>query len=64
MLVQCLNEFVLHHALSTSFAIPMKWLSLAYTTTVYNKSMEVITFQMESKGKKNLSKKQFSQFRS
>lgn len=61
MPIQCLNDSALAHALSSSFAIPMHWLLLACSTTVYNKNIEVVTFQMESKGTKRLLKNQFAQ---
>lgn len=38
----------------------MKWLTLAYSTALYNKDRDLITFQMETKGKQNLTKKQFT----
>lgn len=44
ILVQCFNNFVLHHALTASFEIPMKWLSLAYFIAVYNKDHDLIMF--------------------
>lgn len=61
MLVECFNSSVLPHTLTTSFSIPMKWLSLACSTAVYIKDCELITFQMETKSKRNLTKKQFTQ---
>lgn len=44
MLIQFLNNLVLAHALTSSFSIPMSWLSLVCSTDVYNKDMEVVTF--------------------
>lgn len=44
MLVQCLNNSILAHALTSSFAIPMNWLSLSCFTTVYNNMNEFVTF--------------------
>lgn len=35
--------------------------SLTSSTTIYKKDYELIMFQMETKGKKNLTKKQFTQ---
>lgn len=39
----------------------MKWLTLACSTSIYNKDRELNTFRMEAKGKRNLKKKQFTQ---
>lgn len=58
--IQYLNAFVLHHELASSFSISMEWLSSACSTTVYNKTGEVITFQIKKKRNKNLKKKEFS----
>lgn len=56
MLVQVINDSILTHSLTTSFVVPMKWLSLAASTTLYNKSMGIITFKMESNKSKWLNK--------
>lgn len=61
MLVHCINASILAHALTTSFSIPMKWLSLIGSTVIYNNTMDIITFQVESKGNKRLNKKKFTQ---
>lgn len=36
MRVQVMNDSILTHALNASFAIPIKWFSLATSTVVYN----------------------------
>lgn len=61
MHVQRFNDSIMGHGLTYSFAIPMNWPSLAYSTAVYNKFNEFFMFQMECKGKKRLLKKQFAQ---
>lgn len=60
MFVQCMKDYCLAHALSTLFAILMKWLSLVASTVVYKKMVEIITFQMESQNSKHLTRKQFT----
>lgn len=57
MFVQCMKDYCLAHALSTLFAILMKWLSLVASTTLYNKMIVIITFQMELQKNKHLTKK-------
>lgn len=44
MIVLIMNNSVLNHALSSSFAILMHQLSLATSITVYNKTTKVVTF--------------------
>ncbi|CAH1427764.1 unnamed protein product [Lactuca virosa] len=61
MVVHCINNSILTHALMTFFAILMKRLSLVGSTVMFNKTTEIITFQMESKRNKRLNKKQFAQ---
>ncbi|CAH1431922.1 unnamed protein product [Lactuca virosa] len=46
MLVQTLKNFVLSFALSSSFAIPIEWLSLVSSTAVFNKTNKVVTLQI------------------
>ncbi|CAI9282258.1 unnamed protein product [Lactuca saligna] len=60
MLIQVLNDSILTHALLTSFSISMKWLSLASLTDVYNRTTEIVTFQLIMNKRKRLTKKQFS----
>lgn len=55
------KQFSFARALTSSFAIPMLWLSLASSTKVFNKHIKVFTFEMESKGTKRLWKKQLAQ---
>lgn len=43
-----LNNSILHHDLSSIFAIPMQWLSLATSTVMYNKTMNTFTFKFMS----------------
>ncbi|CAI9299828.1 unnamed protein product [Lactuca saligna] len=61
MCVQILNYFVLSTTLSSSFAIPMTWLSLDATTVVFNKSTKVVTFQLSNSKTNKLTRNQFSQ---
>ncbi|CAH1451349.1 unnamed protein product [Lactuca virosa] len=61
MLVQTLNNSVLSFALSTSFVIPMEWLSLAASTAVFNKINKVVMFQLTNSKSNNLTRKQFAQ---
>lgn len=61
MIILVLSNFVLNHALSSSFAIPMQWPSLVASTTVHNKIMEMVTFRLISNKTKKLTKKKFAQ---
>lgn len=56
-----MNESILADALTGSLSIPMKWLSLAGSTAIYNKMTKIITFKMESKSNKRLNKTSFAQ---
>lgn len=44
MLVLVLNNFALHQALTSSFAIPTQWMSSATSNVVYNKTTKVVIF--------------------
>lgn len=55
-----MSDYVLHYALTTS-SIPLKWISKDCSSAVYNKSHDIITTEIEQNGKKNLTKKIFSQ---
>lgn len=57
MIVQTLNTYVLSFALYGSFSILMQWLSLAASTTVYNKTTKVVTSHISSSKTKNLIQK-------
>lgn len=61
MMVQVIHDFVLIQALTASFPIPLKWFPIVGSTAMYNKTTEIITFQMESKKSERLNKKQFAQ---
>ncbi|CAH1454218.1 unnamed protein product [Lactuca virosa] len=60
MLIQTLNNSNLSYALSSSFAIPMEWLSLSTSTTVFNKTNKVVTFQLSNSKTKKLTQKQLA----
>lgn len=60
-LVQVMKDSCLAHALSASFSIPMKQLSIVGSTDMYNKKTQIITFQLESQKIKRLNKKFISQ---
>lgn len=57
MIVKTLNNYVLSFALSGSFTILMKWLSLVASMAVFNKPTKVVTFKISSSKTKNLTKK-------
>lgn len=59
-MIQCLNDYVLSYALSSSFSIPLHWLSMATSTTFYHNDIDKIAFQMESKGTNKFLKKWFT----
>ena len=61
MLIIALNHSLLSTVMSSSFSIPMTWLSLAGLTVVFNKTTKVVIFQLTNEKNYNLSKKQFSQ---
>lgn len=46
--------------MSVSLSVPMRWLSLAASMTVFNKSYKVVTFQLMNYKKYKLTKKQFA----
>ncbi|CAH1435831.1 unnamed protein product [Lactuca virosa] len=57
MILQVMNDSILTHALTASFAIPMKWLYLVASTAVYNRTIEIVTFQLTSSKSKQLTNK-------
>lgn len=61
MLIQTLNNSVLFTSLSSSFAVPISWISLAVFTTMLKKTTKFITFQQTNSKRRKLTRKQFSQ---
>lgn len=61
MLIQCLNDLVLDYALTISSSIPYKCISNDCSFVVYNKLWDVITSEIEKKGKTNFTNKKFAQ---
>ncbi|CAI9281406.1 unnamed protein product [Lactuca saligna] len=61
MLIVSLNHSFLSSVMATSFLVPMTWLSLECSTTVFNKTSNVVTFQLTNNKKYKLTKKQFAQ---
>lgn len=61
MLIVALQIPVLSTLMFSSFSIPMSWLSLAGSTTIYNKAMKLVTFQLTSDKKFKLTNKLFAQ---
>lgn len=63
MLIIALNHSVLSMVMSSSFSVPMTWLSLVGSTLVFNKITKVVTFQLTNEKKYMLTKKQFAQIK-
>lgn len=61
MLIVALNHSVLCTTMSSSFSVPLSWLSLASSIDVYSKAMNVVTFQLTNDKKFKLTKKMFAQ---
>ena len=61
MLIEALNHYVLSTVMSSSLSVPMTWLSLARSTTVFNKTTKVVKFQLTYKKLQKLTKRQFAQ---
>lgn len=61
MLIQTLNNFDLSTSLSSSFPVPMSWISFAGSTAVFNKSTKFITFQLKNSNMRKLTRKNFAQ---
>ena len=61
MLIVALNHYVLSMVMSSSFSVPMTWLSLVGLTTMFNKMTKVVAFQLTNDKKYKLTKKQFEQ---
>lgn len=58
MIVFVLNNSILNHDLSSSFAIPLQRLSFVASTAVYNKIMKFVTLELMSNKTKKLTKNQ------
>ncbi|CAI9271719.1 unnamed protein product [Lactuca saligna] len=54
MLIQTLNNVVLSTVLSYSFVVPMSLISLAGSTTVFNKTTKVVQFQLTNSKMRSL----------
>lgn len=60
MRIVSLTNFVLSTAVSSSFSVPLSWLSLAGSTTVHIMAVKIITFQMMNDKKFMFTKKLFA----
>ncbi|CAH1412368.1 unnamed protein product [Lactuca virosa] len=61
MLVQTINNSVLSTALYSSLTVPMMWISLASSTAIFNKTTQVVTFQLRNSKTVKLTRKNFPQ---
>lgn len=61
MLIVALNNSVLSTMTSSSFSVPITWLSLAGSTIVFNKTNKLVTFQRTNDKFYNLTKRKFAQ---
>ena len=61
MLIIALNHSVLSTVMTSSFSVPMSWLSLAGSAVVFNKTSKIVTSKLTNEKKYKLSKKHFAQ---
>ena len=61
MLIVALKHSVLYTTMFNSFSVPLYWISLAGSTAMYIKALDVITFHLMNDNKLCLSKKLFCQ---
>lgn len=60
MLIVSLNHSFISTVMTSSFLVPMTWLSLADSTAVFNKTSKVVTFWLTNDKKYKLTKRQLS----
>lgn len=60
MLIQCFNDSFLHQSLIDSSLVLIKCISKAHSFDLESKYHDIFSFEIEQKGRNNLTKKQFT----